>query len=177
MTTTTRWTLDAAHTTVGFSVRHMMITNVRGAFQKVSGEATYDTARPEASTVKATIEVASIDTRDEKRDGHLKSPDFFDVERYPTITFTSTGVKRDGDALLVAGDLTIHGVTRPVTLKVDEVSAELQDPWGMRRIGATAKTKIKRSDFGMTWNAALEAGGILVGDEISIDLEVQLIKA
>ncbi|AKF08927.1 Hypothetical protein DB32_006076 [Sandaracinus amylolyticus] len=154
----------------------MMITNVRGEFQKVSGEAVFDPATPEASKVTATIDVASINTREEKRDGHLRSADFFDAEKHPTITFESKRVRRAGDGYEVVGDLTIRGTTREVTLTVEDVTAEHADPWGNRRIGASARTKVRRSDFGMTWNSALEAGGVLVGDEISIAIEVSLIK-
>ena len=171
------WTIDASHTLASFSVRHLMISNVRGEFQKLSGSATYDPARPEVSSVTATIEVASINTREEKRDAHLRSADFFDAESHPVITFRSTGAKKKGDGLELTGDLTIRGTTRQVVLTVDEITAEQVDPWGGRRVGATARTKIKRSDFGMTWNAALEAGGVVVGDEVSITLDVELVKA
>jgi polyisoprenoid-binding protein YceI len=171
-----RWTLDAAHSHIGFGVRHMMISTVRGEFQKVSGEASYDPQRPEASRVTVTIDVASINTRDDKRDAHLRSGDFFDVESHPTMTFASTAVRRRGDELELVGDLTIHGTTRPVTLTVEEITAEHGDPWGNRRVGASARGKIRRSDFGMRWNAALEAGGVLVGDEISLQIEVELIR-
>jgi polyisoprenoid-binding protein YceI len=172
----TRWTLDASHSSVGFSVRHLMITNVRGEFGKLSGSAAYDPTRPEAATVSATIDVASINTREEKRDEHLKSADFLDVEKFPTITFESRGVERSGDGLRVVGALTIHGRTRQVTLEVGEVTHEGSDPWGNTRIGATASTRIKRSDFGMTWNSTLETGGVLVGDEIRIQIDVSLVK-
>lgn len=175
-TQTTRWTLDASHTSVGFSVRHLMITNVRGEFQKVSGEATYDPAKPESAKLSATIDVASINTREEKRDAHLRSADFFDAETYPTITFESRSVRRKGDGVEIVGDLTIHGTTKEVVLTVDEITAEHGDPWGQRRIGASAKTKIRRSDFGMTWNSAVEAGGVLVGDEITISIDASLVK-
>jgi polyisoprenoid-binding protein YceI len=168
--------LDASHSHVGFSVRHMMISNVRGEFQKVSGSVSYDPVRPEATRISVSIDVASINTRDEKRDAHLRSADFFDADRYPTITFASTAVQRREAALEVAGDLTIAGTSRPVILSVAEVTPEHTDPWGNARMGATARTKIRRSDFGMRWNAALEAGGVLVGDEVTIQLEVELIK-
>jgi polyisoprenoid-binding protein YceI len=171
-----RWTLDASHSSVTFSVRHMMISNVRGEFQKLSGDVSYDPKNPEAAQLAVRIEVASINTREEKRDAHLRSADFFDAEKHPTITFVSRRVRRHGDGLEVVGDLTIRGTTREVTLTVDEVTPEHTDPWGGRRVGATARTKIRRSEFGMTWNAALEAGGVLVGDEISIHVEVQLVK-
>jgi polyisoprenoid-binding protein YceI len=157
-------------------VRHMMISNVRGEFQKVSGEASYDPQRPEASRVAVIVDVASINTRDEKRDAHLRSADFFDVENHPTMTFTSTGVQRRGADLELVGDLTIRGTTRPVTLTVEEITPEHSDPWGNRRVGASARGKIRRSDFGMRWNAALEAGGVLVGDEVSLQIEAELIR-
>ena len=172
----TRWALDPAHSHVSFSVRHMMISNVRGEFQKAAGEVTYDAQNPEASRIAVTVDVASINTREEKRDAHLRSADFFDVEHHPVMTFASTGVRRRGDDLEVIGELTIRGTTRPVTLAVDEITGEHSDPWGNRRVGASARTKIRRSDFGMRWNAALEAGGVLVGDEVSIQLEVELIR-
>ena len=168
--------LDATHSHVSFSVRHMMIANVRGEFQKVSGQVSYDPDRPEATAISASIDVASINTRDGKRDAHLRSPDFFDADRYPTIEFVSRRAARRGDGLEVVGDLTIAGTTREVTLAVEEITPELADPFGNVKRGATARTKIRRSDFGMRWNAALEAGGVLVGDEISIQLEVELAK-
>ncbi|XYH99551.1 YceI family protein [Sorangium sp. So ce1128] len=171
-----RWTIDAAHSSVSFSVRHMMISNVRGEFERVAGEVTYDPRRPEAARISATIDVASIHTREEKRDEHLRSADFFDAGTYPTITFVATSVHRRGDGLDIAGDLTIRGVSREVTLAVSELSGEHTDPYGNRRLGATATTKIRRSDFGMNFNAILETGGVLVGDEISIHLDIQLIK-
>jgi polyisoprenoid-binding protein YceI len=172
----TRWALDAAHSHVSFSVRHMMIANVRGEFQKVSGEAVYDPRRPEAAQVSATVDVASINTRDEKRDAHLRSADFFDVERYPNLTFVSTSVRRKGEGLELVGELTIRDTTREVTLAIDEITPEHTDPWGNQRVGASARTKIRRSDFGMRWNAALEAGGVLVGDDVSIVVEAELVK-
>jgi polyisoprenoid-binding protein YceI len=172
---TPRWTLDASHSHVGFAVRHLMISNVRGSFTQLEGSAGYDPARPEETTVDVTIQVASINTREEKRDAHLRSADFFDVENYPTIHFVSTSAQERGEGLELKGDLTIHGVTREVTLKVEEVTPQSKDPWGKVRVGASAKTKIRRSDFGMVWNAALETGGVVVGDEITITLEVELV--
>ncbi|MBX3233970.1 MAG: YceI family protein [Labilithrix sp.] len=172
------WTLDGSHTSVTFGVRHMMVSTVRGEFQKVSGSVTFDRKNPERSSVTVDIDVASINTRDEKRDQHLRSADFFDVAKYPLITFRSKKVTpKSSEEFDVAGDLTIHGVTKEVVLKVEGLTGEHADPWGMVRMGASAKTKVKRSEFGMTWNAALEAGGILVGDEISIQLEVELQRA
>src|SRR5690606_16604024 len=156
---------------VGFSVRHMMITNVRGEFSAFEGEARFDPREPARSSIVARIDVASISTREEKRDAHLKSADFFDAEGSPTMTFTSRAVRAKGDGYEVLGDLTIRGTTREVTLRVDDVTPEHIDPWGNRRIGASAKTTIKRSDFGMTWNSALEAGGVLVGDDVKIQID------
>jgi polyisoprenoid-binding protein YceI len=174
--TSPAWTLDAAHSHVSFSVRHLMISNVRGELGKVSAEVSYDPLRPEATALDATIDVASINTREEKRDAHLRSADFFDVENHPTITFASRSVRRRGDGLEVVGDLTIRGTTREVTLAVEEITPEQTDPWGNRRVGASARTRIRRSDFGMRWNAALEAGGVLVGDEVSIQIEAELVR-
>jgi polyisoprenoid-binding protein YceI len=171
-----RFTLDAAHTNVGFSVRHMMISNVRGQFGKVSGEVSYDPARPEQTRLSVTVDVGSIDTREEKRDAHLRSADFFDAEAHPQMTFVSRQVRRKGEGLELVGDLTIRGTTREITLAVDDITPEHTDPWGGRRIGATARGKIRRSDFGMRWNAALEAGGVLVGDEVKLEIEAQLIR-
>ncbi|AKT41019.1 YceI family protein [Chondromyces crocatus] len=171
-----RWVIDASHSTISFKVRHLMISNVHGTFKGVSGEVVYDPQHPATAKVSASIEVASINTNEEKRDEHLRSADFFDAAQYPTITFASKGFATKGDSGSLVGDLTIHGTTREVTLSVEELTAEHGDPWGNRRIGATAKTKIKRSDFGMGWNTVLEAGGLMVGDEITITIEVELIK-
>jgi polyisoprenoid-binding protein YceI len=153
-----------------------MISNVRGEFQKVSGSATFDPAKPEAASVKAQIEVASINTREPQRDGHLRSADFFDAEKYPYITFVSTAVRRSDRGLELVGDLTIRDKTREVVLSVDGPTSEQVDPMGSTRVGASATTKIKRSDFGMTWNTLLEAGGVVVGDDISIHIDVELVQ-
>jgi polyisoprenoid-binding protein YceI len=175
--TATKWTIDSSHTSVGFSVRHMMVSNVRGEFQKVSGSAVWDPKQPDASKVEVTIEVASINTREAQRDAHLKSADFFDAENHPHITFVSRGVGKRKDGIVeIVGDLTIRGTTRVVALAVEGPTPEHADPWGNIRIGASATTSIKRSDFGMTWNSVLEAGGVLVGDQINIHLDVELIK-
>jgi polyisoprenoid-binding protein YceI len=172
-----QWTVDASHSNASFSVRHMMITNVRGEFQKLEGAVTWDPANPEATQVEATIDVASINTRDPQRDGHLKSGDFLDVEKFPKLTFKSKSVKTKGkEHLHVTGDLTIHGVTKEVVLEVEGPSAPSSDPFGNTRIGATATTKIKRDDFGLVWNAALETGGVLVGNDVSITIDISLIK-
>jgi polyisoprenoid-binding protein YceI len=173
---TTTWTIDGSHTNATFSVRHLMISNVRGEFQKVSGSVSYDPAKPEATTVKAEIDVASISTREPQRDTHLRSADFFDAENFPKITFESTAFRRGDKNLELVGKLTIRGTTREVVLAIDGPTAEQTDPWGNVRIGASATTRIKRSDFNMTWNTVLEAGGVVVGDEISIALDVELIK-
>jgi polyisoprenoid-binding protein YceI len=174
----TTYEIDPAHSSAQFSVRHMMITNVRGGFSSVKGTVVYDAENPSASTVEAVIDVNTIATLDAQRDAHLKSADFLDAEKYPTITFKSTRVESTGpEEAKVTGDLTIHGVTKEVVLKVEGPTQEGKDPWGNLRIGASATTKIKRSEFGLTWNAALETGGIMVGDDLKIDLEVQMIKA
>jgi polyisoprenoid-binding protein YceI len=176
LSTASLWAIDGSHSSVTFSVRHMMISNVRGEFQKVVGDVAYDPENVAASKLSVTIDVGSISTREGKRDAHLLSADFFDAAAYPTITFVATSVKRHGEGLDIVGDLTIRGATREVMLKVDELTREQTDPYGNHRIGATAAVKIRRSDFGLTWNAALEAGGVLVGDEISISLDIELIK-
>lgn len=174
----TLYTIDPAHSSAQFVVRHMMITNVRGAFSGVQGKIQWDAANPSASSVEATIDATTVQTHEEARDNHLRSADFLDVEKFPTIAFKSTGVKSaSSDELELAGDLTIHGVTKSVVLKVEGPTAAGKDPWGNTRIGASASTKIKRSEFGLTWNSALETGGILVGDDLKIELEVSLIQA
>ena len=175
--THTTWNLDPAHTTAEFKVRHMMITNVKGHFKPVNGVVTLDESDITKSHVEASIDAATIDTREPDRDTHLKSADFLDVEKFPTLTFASTRVTRTGaDELEVEGDLTIHGVTRKVTFAVEGPTAPGKDPWGNTRIGFSATTKINRKDFGLTWNAALETGGILVGDEVTITMDVEAIK-
>ncbi len=174
--TTHTWTIDPAHSSATFSVRHMMISNVRGAFQRLSGSGTFDLANLDAGAFEASIEVGSIDTRDEKRDAHLRSGDFFDVEHHPTMTFKSRALRRGGAGLELVGDLTLRGTTREVVLAVDGPTPEHVDPWGNTRVGAAATTKIKRSEFGVTWNTALEAGGVLVGDEVTVHLDVSLVR-
>jgi polyisoprenoid-binding protein YceI len=170
--------IDPAHSSAQFSVRHMMITNVRGGFSSVKGTIVYDPDDPAATSIEAIIDPGTIKTLDDQRDTHLKSGDFLDVEKYPAITFKSRKVVPNGaEEMTVTGDLTIHGVTKEVVLRVEGPTGEGKDPWGNTRIGASAATKIKRSDFGLTWNAALETGGIMVGDDLKIDLEIQMIKA
>ena len=179
-TTTNVWTLDASHSLAEFSAKHMMITTVRGRFGAVEGTLTLDPANPAQSLVDVQIDTASIDTRNEQRDGHLRSADFLDVETYPKITFRSTriegGFQTPGDRFKVYGDLTIRGATREVVL--DAVyEGEGKDPWGGTRVSFSAETRISRADFGLTWNVALEAGGVLVSDEIKISLEAQAVGA
>jgi len=155
----------------------MMVTNVRGEFQKVAGEVNYDPKKPEATRIKATIDASSINTREAQRDAHLKSADFFDVAAYPTLEFVSKSVQVKGkDDVEITGDLTIHGTTRSVTMALEGPFPGGVDPFGKQRLGATARTTIKRSDFGMKWNAAVEAGGVLVADEVKIELDVSLVR-
>ena len=177
-TATTTWNIDPAHSVAEFKVKHMMISNVKGQFPKVSGALTLDESTLANSRVEALIEAASIETRDAQRDTHLKSADFFDVEKFPTLSFRSTGIRqvRDGE-LAVEGDLTIRGVTRKVIFSVEGPTPPAKDPWGNTRVAVSATTKIHRKDFGLTWNTALETGGILVGDEVTITLDVQFVKA
>ena len=177
-TSTTTWNIDPAHSVAEFKVKHMMIANVKGQFSKVSGLLVRNESDPAKDRVEATIEAASIHTRDEQRDAHLKSADFFHVEKFPTLHFKSTAIDVVGDGeLSVEGDLTIRGVTRKVRFAVEGPTPPAKDPWGNTRIGISASTKINRKDFGLTWNAALETGGILVGDDINITLDAQFVKA
>jgi polyisoprenoid-binding protein YceI len=171
------WQLDSAHTNVEFTVRHMMISNVKGQFQKTSGTITANGNDPVSAKIDATIDASSVDTRVEGRDAHLKGPDFLDVAKYPTITFKSTKVEAAGqNEWKVTGDLTLHGVTRPVVLDVETAAPPIQDPMGNTRAGVSARTTIKRSDFGVSWNKALGAGGVMVGDEVSISIDAEAIK-
>ena len=169
------WQIDPSHSTAQFSVRHMMVSNVRGEFGKLSGQVQLDDADLTKSSVEATIDATSINTREPMRDAHLKSPDFFDVAKYPTLTFKSTQVKKAGNKLAVTGELTMHGVTRPVTLDV-QLTQEVKSPFGDTRRGASATGKINRKDFGLNWNKAIEAGGVLVGEEVTLTIDVELVK-
>src|SRR5512139_2391805 len=170
------WMIDSAHTEANFTVRHMMISNVRGQFQKVNGTVEFDEATPANTRVDVQIEVASINTREEKRDAHLKSPDFFDAEKYPYLTFKSKRVEvKDATHARLIGDLTIRDVTREVSLDV-EFNGMAKSPWGATSAGFSAKTSIKRKDWGLNWNVALETGGWLVGDEIHISIELEIVK-
>ena len=177
-TAVTTWNIDPVHSGAEFKVKHMMISNVKGQFTKVQGVLSLDENDVTNSSIEASIEAASINTREDQRDGHLKSADFFHVEKFPTLSFKSTRITSAGEGELeVAGDLTIRDVTRRVVFRVEGPTAAGKDPWGNIRKGLSATTKINRKDFGLTWNAALETGGILVGDDITITLDVQFVKA
>jgi polyisoprenoid-binding protein YceI len=165
------WVLDPSHSEAAFSVRHMMISKVRGSFG-VKSATIIAPENPLEARVEASVDVASIDTKDEGRDAHLRSADFFDAETYPTLDFVSTGVRYEDGDFLVDGDLTIRGITKPVTFEL-EFGGFGTDPWGNYKAGATAKAVINREDFGLTWNAALETGGVLVGKDITITLDLQ----
>jgi polyisoprenoid-binding protein YceI len=169
------WNIDPAHTTVGFVARHLMITKVRGRFTGVSGTITVPEDRLQSS-VEATIDLTTVDTGDHQRDGHLRSADFFDVERFPTMTFASTGVKDDGGDFVLLGDLTIRGVTRPIELAL-EFEGVSPDPWGGTRAAFSASGEVSRKEWGLEWNVALETGGVVVGDKIKLELDVQAVKA
>ncbi len=168
------WDVDASHTSIGFTVRHLMVSKVRGHFGTFNGVVTI-AENPLESTVVATVDTTSITTNDDKRDGHLRSADFFDVDTYPTMTLRSSGVEQRGGDLVLHGDLTIKGVTRQVELELEFDGVE-SDPWGGTRAGFTANTEISRKDFGLEWNAALESGGVVVGDKVKIQLDVELIR-
>jgi polyisoprenoid-binding protein YceI len=173
---TSSWSFDAAHTRVGFAVRHMVVSTVRGHFTKYEGSLTLDEKDVTRSKVDITIDTASVDTDVAKRDDHLRSPDFFDVAKFPKMTFASTKVEKAGSGLKVTGNLTLHGVTKPVVLEVSELTAEVKDPYGNLKRGATATAKINRKDFGLAYNAVLEAGGVAIGEEVTINLDVELDK-
>jgi polyisoprenoid-binding protein YceI len=176
--TTTTWKIDPAHSMAEFKVKHMMIANVKGHFAKITGALSFDESDLGNSSVEVTIAAASIETRDAQRDAHLKSADFLDVDNFPTLAFKSTGISlvRDGE-LAVQGDLTIRGVTRKVTLAVEGPTPPTKDPWGNTRVAVAGTTRINRKDFGLTWNATLETGGILVGEDVTITLDVEFVQA
>ena len=170
------YSLDVSHSNVGFVVRHLMVSKVRGSFTDFSGTVTI-ADDPAESHVEVEVQLASIDTRDEQRDGHLRSADFFDVEQHPTMTYKSTKVRHDGgNDWTVEGDLTVAGVTQPLTLEVS-FEGGAKDPWGGTRIGFSAKGELNREDFGLTWNQALETGGVLVGKKLTIEIEAEAVKA
>ncbi len=174
--TTGTWVIDPSHTNIGFSARHAMVAKVRGQFNEFAGSLTLDGSDPAASSAQLTVETASIDTRNPDRDGHLKSADFLDVESFPTLTFTSTSVSGNGESFVVTGDITIHGVTKSVDVKFELLGVST-DPWGGVRIGFEGRTEISRKDFGLVWNTALETGGVLVGDTVKIELDVEAVKS
>jgi polyisoprenoid-binding protein YceI len=171
------WQIDSSHSAAQFSVRHMMVSNVRGQFGKMTGSVRFDPREPAMASVEVAVDVSSIDTRDPKRDAHLKAADFFDVQRFPSITFKSKRIEAAGAGRLrLIGDLTMHGVTREVAFDVEGPTPEIKDARGGARVGATATTRISRKDFGLTWNRALEAGGVTLSDEVAITLDVELTR-
>ncbi len=171
------WDVDPSHSSANFKVRHLMVSHVRGELGPIAGTVWIDDQDVTRSRVDISIDARKIATRDDKRDEHLRSADFLDVANHPTVTFKSTRVERGaGDELRVTGDLTIHGTTRPVTLAVDSLAPAVGDPWGNTKRGATAHAKINRKEWGLGWNVGLEAGGVLVGEEVAIELEVELLK-
>jgi len=171
------YTIDASHSQIGFTARHAMVTKVRGAFNEFAGSGVLDVENPANSKLEVTIQTASIDTRSADRDAHLKSNDFFAMEEFPTITFVSTKVEKTGaDTVNVTGDLTIKGVSLPVTIPF-EVTGTAIDPWGNTRVGFEGKTTINRKDWGVNWNAALEAGGVLVSEKVNLEFEISAIRA
>jgi polyisoprenoid-binding protein YceI len=177
-TAATTWSIDPAHSSAEFKVKHMMISNVKGKFSGLSGTLTLNEGDVSKSTIEASIPVATINTGDEQRDGHLKSADFFDVEKFPRMSFASVKVVPNGAGeSKVVGDITLHGVTKQVTFDVEGPSEPAKDPWGNTRVGLSATAKINRKDYGLVWNTALETGGVLVGDDVTISLDVQFIKA
>ncbi len=178
ITDSTTWKIDPAHSAAEFKVKHMMISNVKGKFSGISGFLTLAESSLSASKVEATIPIDTLHTADAQRDAHLKSADFFDAEKFPVMSFQSTRITRTAPGeFTVIGDLTLHGVTRSVIFSVEGSTDPAKDPWGNLRLGASATTKINRKDFGLAWNAALETGGVLVGDEVAISLDVEFIKA
>jgi polyisoprenoid-binding protein YceI len=169
------WNIDPTHSNVTFSVRHMVISTVRGSFNILRGTLDIDEEHPELSSIEAEVDTASIETNDQNRNNHLRSADFFDAEQYPVLTFKSTRVEKlDENEFKVTGDLTMHGVTKPVVFRAD-YSGQVKDPYGLQRVGLHAATKISRKEWGLTWHAALETGGAVVGDEIKIDIDLEAI--
>ncbi|MBU0740922.1 YceI family protein [bacterium] len=169
------YAIDAAHSSVSFKVRHMMVSKVAGTFNTFSGTLEFEEGKPQGWSVEAVIDMASVNTNDAKRDEHLSSPDFFDVEKHPEMTFRSTGVEIDGDDYVLTGELTLMGVTRPVELAL-ALNGEITDPWGDHRAGFSAEGKLDRRDFGMSWNKDMDKGGIVVGNDVSISLEIEAVR-
>ncbi len=173
---TESWKFDPVHSSIGFSVRHLMISKVHGHFKTWSGTLLVDEANPSASTVQVEIDASSIDTKEQQRDDHLRSPDFLDVQKFPHITFRSTKIEKiSNEEYRVTGDFTVHGVTRPVVLNT-EYFGKMKDPWGGERIGFAAKTSIDRKDYGLTFNMPLEGGGVVVGDKVEINLDIEAVR-
>lgn len=170
-----QWKLDTAHTQVGFSVKHMAISTVRGRFTKFDGTGETD-ANDRLVKASFTIEAASIDTNQEQRDAHLRSADFFDAEKFPTLSFESTSIQQDGTDITITGNFTMHGVTKPVTLK-GETAPVVKDPWGMTRTAVTLEGKLSRKEWGLTWNTALEFGGVMVSDDVKLHLEIEAVSS
>ena len=171
------YTIDPAHSSVGFKIRHFMIAYIRGGFAGVTGDVIFDAANPANTKINASIDVTTLHTHDAKRDAHVNGADFLDAAKFPTMTFVSKKVTPDGkNQWKITGDLTLHGVTKPATLEVESAGVEAKDPWGNLRTGAAATTTIKRSDFGLTFNAPLETGGVMLSDEVHIHLDIELIK-
>ncbi len=168
--------IDPVHSSAQFSVKHMMVTNVRGEFNKVTGSVTFDSSNPAADHVQATIDARTVSTRDEQRDEHLRGAEFFDVAKFPMLTFQSTKVEKKNGKYLVTGDLTMHGVTKPAVLTVDGPTAEVKDSHGSFHAGASATTTVNRKDYGLVWNKALDGGGVMVGDDVTITLDIEMVR-
>ena len=168
--------IDSAHSAAQFSVRHLMVSNVRGSFKKLTGKVVFDESNPSATVVQASIDVSTVDTGEPARDTHLKSPDFFDLAKFPTMTFVSRSAIRTSQGVDLSGDLTLHGVTKAVVLHVSDITKEIKDPRGMLRIGATAMTVINRQDFGMVWNHNLDGGGVVVGNDVTITIDIEVAR-
>ena len=173
---TTTWQIDPMHSSAQFAVTHLMLSTVRGEFHGLKGTLNLDDKDITKSTVEVTIDVNSVDTQEPNRDAHLKSPDFFDLDKYPTMTFVSKSAKKAAHGLDVSGDLTLHGVTKPVVLHVSDISKEIKDPMGLLRRGATATTVVDRKDFGLLWNKNLDGGGVLIGDEVTITIDIEVVR-
>lgn len=165
--------IDSSHSKAAFTVKHLMVSNVRGEFSKVTGTIVYDEKNPTAIKIDATIDATTVNTSEPKRDEHLRSADFFDVAKYPTMTFKSKSARKTANGLAVTGDFTLHGVTRQIVLNVDNSGPEVKDPWGLLRRGASATVTINRTDYGLTWNKAVETGGVVVSDEVKITIDVE----
>jgi polyisoprenoid-binding protein YceI len=175
--TAVSYTIDPAHSSAGFKIRHLMVAYIRGGFSGLTGSVTFDPSNPANTKIDASIDATTLHTHDEKRDAHVKGADFFDVEKYPKISFVSKRVTPDGkNQWKVAGDLTLRGVTKEITLDVESAPAEAKDPWGNLRSGASAETVIKRSEFGLTFNAPLETGGVMLSDEVHLHIDVEMIR-